>query len=146
MVFSYAQTTTSALHCQQLRTATRPYIIPMFGFILPSHTLPLVFTPQTHHAVVPSTCPPTVPSSGGVSVSLSRSYSSGVLHLAVQAWMLAISSLRAALTRRWRLRELRPWNWGETMSDVKAWPQPPVRFGHLSVRVSRGRVGSWDDA
>ena len=46
--------------------------------------------------------------------------------MAVQAWMLAISSLRAALTRRWRLRELRPWNWGETMSDVKAWPQPPV--------------------
>lgn len=52
--------------------------------------------------------------------ALSRSCSSGVWHFAVQAWMAAISSLRAALTRRWRLSELRPWNWGETMSEVKA--------------------------
>lgn len=77
------------------------------------------------HWFVPSTCPPTVPSSDGAAVSLSLSHSSGVWHLAVQAWMAAISSLSAVLTRRCRLRDLRSLNWGETMREVKAWPQPP---------------------
>lgn len=76
------------------------------------------------HCVVPSTCPPTVPSSDALPPSFS--HSSGVLHLAVQACMEAISSLSAALTRRCLLRELSPWNWGETMRVVNAWPQPPV--------------------
>lgn len=63
-----------------------------------------------------------VPSTGA---ALSRSHSSGVRHFAVQAWIAAISSLSAALTQRWRLRELRPSNWGETMRALKAWPHPP---------------------
>lgn len=89
------------------------------------------------HCVVPSTCPPTVPSSDALPPSFS--HSSGVLHFAVQACMEAISSLSAALTRRCLLRELSPWNWGETMRVVNAWPQPPVEFGRPRVSV-KGQV------
>jgi hypothetical protein len=80
----------------------------------------------------PSTFPPTVPSKGGPSAApatcLSRSHSSGVWHFADQACIREISSLRAALTSLWRLREFRDLNSGETIMDVKDCPQPPVDF------------------
>lgn len=59
--------------------------------------------------------------------------------MAVQACIWAISSLRAALTRRWRLRDVRPANWGETMVAWKAWPQPPGGC----VRPSTEKSGTW---
>lgn len=55
-----------------------------------------------------------------------RSHSSGVWHLALQAWMAAISSRSAALTARCRRRLVWPAKVGDTMSEVKDWPQPPV--------------------
>jgi hypothetical protein len=88
---------------------------------------------RPHHAFVPCTCPSTVPSNGGFEsdpfLDLSFSHSSGVWHLALHACIAAISSLSAAFTARCRFSELRPENWGETMSDVNDWPQPPGRGG-----------------
>lgn len=71
------------------------------------------------------------------------SHCSGVRHLAVQACTAAISSLSAVLTRRWRLREVRPANWGETMVAWKAWPQPPKGVLGLGLVWSehRGQEG-----
>ena len=88
-------------------------------------------------SLVPSTCPCTVPSNDGAAVALSLSHSSGVWHLAVQAWMAAISCFSAELTRRWRFSELRPWNCAETMRLVNAWPQPPVDFCEHREYLSR---------
>ena len=80
--------------------------------------------------MTPSTLPPTVPSIGGparsVFFALSLSHSSGVWHLALHAWIAAISCLRAALTARWRFSEFSPVNWGDTIKEVKDCPQPPV--------------------
>lgn len=74
---------------------------------------------------------------------LSFAHSSGVWHLALHAWMLLISSRRAALTRRWRLSELSPENCGDTMMAVNAWPQPPmiVRGAIRGVKRGRGKDG-----
>ena len=80
-------------------------------------------TPSSHsHAVTAAV---------STDLLLSFAHSSGVWHLALHAWMLLISSRRAALTRRWRLSELSPENCGDTMMAVNAWPQPPgaVRDG-----------------
>jgi len=76
------------------------------------------------HSSTPTTFPSVVPSRDGPSfppvVSRSFSNSSGVWHFAVQAWICAISSLSAELTRRCLLSEFLPANSGDTMSVVKA--------------------------
>ena len=99
--------------------------------------------PPYSQAFTPSTLPPTVPSNGGcgspsvvevvvwvvlAAAARAFSHSSGVWHLALQAWMAAISSRSAALTARWRFRLFWPAKTGDTTSDVKDWPQPPVCF------------------
>lgn len=117
-----------------------------------------VYVPYTRlkfQAFTPSTLPPTVPSSGGcgspavvvevdvdvdVDVDVAwasaraRSHSSGVWHLALQAWMAAISSRSAALTARCRRRLVWPAKVGDTTSEVKDWPQPPVSKNRGVVR------------
>lgn len=104
----------------------RPGRFPQHPRYPPWYIELILFASSLFHCDVPSTCPPTVPSSDGAAVSFSFSHSCGVWHFAVQAWMAAISSLSAVLTRRCRLSDLRSWNWGDTIRDVNAWPQPPV--------------------
>lgn len=51
--------------------------------------------------------------------------------------MAAISSRSAALTARWRFRLFWPAKAGDTISEVKDWPQPPV------VGVVSGLCAGW---
>ncbi|SPQ24722.1 4ed5c420-07e1-45e9-9bef-76229451d857 [Thermothielavioides terrestris] len=94
--------------------------------------LPSLVPMSTAHSLMPVTFPPSVPSSGGLSwppvAAISLSYSSGVWHFALHAWICAISSLSAAFTSRCLLSEFLPANSGETTSEVNDWPQPPVWF------------------
>lgn len=135
------------------RLAARP--CPSRRFVAPTMTRLVVLPPRAvapkskprrvclaRHCGVPSTWPATVPAREGPAAAraLSRSHSSGVWHFAVQACMAAISARRAALTRRWRLSDERPWKRGETMSVVKAWPQPPAAPS-VSGRRGAGRDG-----